>query len=83
MKSRSGCDLGTVLISKLSFFNIAFGLFSKVNHLHGISLPDYYIVSSFFYKTSKRARVPTFVCLFRDDATTTKVRGCDEGTNLS
>ena len=27
----------------------------------------FYIVSSFFYKKSKQARVPTFVCLFRDD----------------
>ena len=36
-------------------------------------MPDFYIVSSFFYKKSKQARVPTFVCLFCDDATTTKV----------
>ena len=27
-------------------------------------------------------KVPTFVCLFRDDSTTTKGPGCDEGTNL-
>ena len=27
-------------------------------------------------------RVPTFVCLFRDDATTAKGPGCDEGANL-
>ena len=45
-------------------------------------MPDFYIVCSFFYKTSKQARVPTFVWLFRDDATTAKGPGCDEGTNL-
>ena len=28
------------------------------------------------------ARVPTFVWLFCDDATTAKGRGCEEGTNL-
>ena len=33
-------------------------------------------------KKSKQARVPTFVWLFRDDATTAKGPGCDEGTNL-
>ena len=43
---------------------------------------DFYIISSFFYKKSKQARVPTFVCLFRDDATTAKGPGCDKGTNL-
>ena len=31
---------------------------------------------------SKQARVPTFVWLFRDDATTAKGPVCDEGTNL-
>ena len=46
------------------------------------TLPDFYIVSSFFYKKSKQARVPTFVWLFSDDATTAKGPGCDEGTNL-
>ena len=51
-------------------------------YLHGIALPDFYIVSSFYYKKSKQARVPTFVCIFRDDATTAKGPGCDEGTNL-
>ena len=40
------------------------------------------LVSSFFYKISKQARVPTFVCLFRDDSTTGEGPGCDEGTNL-
>ena len=49
---------------------------------HGIALPDFYIVSSIFYKISKQARVPTFVWLFRDDATIAKGPGCDEGTNL-
>ena len=51
-------------------------------YLHGKSLPDVYIVSLFFYKKPKQARVPTFVCLFRDDATTARGPGCDEGTHL-
>ena len=33
-------------------------------------------------KRSKQARVPTFVWLFRDVATTAKGPGCDEGTKL-
>ena len=41
---------------------------------------DFYTVSSFFYKKSKQARIPTFVWLFRDDATAAKGSGCDEGT---
>ena len=45
-------------------------------------MPDFYIVSSFFYKESKHERVPTVVWLFRDDATTAKGTGCNEGTNL-
>ena len=45
-------------------------------------MPDFYIVSSFFYKKSKQARVPTLVWSFCDDATTAKGLGCDEGTNL-
>ena len=45
-------------------------------------MPDFYIVILFFYKNSKQARVPTFVWLFRDDATTAKSPGCDERTNL-
>ena len=45
-------------------------------------MPDFYIVSSFFYKKAKHARVPNFVWLFIDDATTAKCPGCDEGTNL-
>ena len=40
------------------------------------------MISSFFYKKSKQASVPTFVCLFRDYATTSKGPECDEGTNL-
>ena len=39
-------------------------------------------VEKSFYKKSKQARVPTFVCLFRDNATTAKGPGCDEATNL-
>ena len=46
------------------------------SYLHGI-------VSSFFYKKIKQARVPTFVWLFRDDATTSKGPRCDEGTNFT
>ena len=34
------------------------------------------------YKKSKQKRVPTFVCIFHDDATTAKGPGCDKGTNL-
>ena len=52
------------------------------SYLHRIALPDFYIVSSFFYKRSKQARVPTFVWLFRNVATTAKGPGCEEGTNL-
>ena len=47
-----------------------------------MALQDSYIVSSFFYKKSKQARVPTFVLLFCDDAASAKRSGCDEGTNL-
>ena len=46
-------------------------------------MPDFYINNSFFYNKSNQARVPTFVYLFRDDATTAKGPGCDEGTNFS
>ena len=45
-------------------------------------MPDFNIVISFFHKKPKQARVTTFVCLFRDDATIAKGPGCDEGTNL-
>ena len=55
---------------------------ARWSYLHGIALPDFYIISSFFYKKSKQARVHTFVCLFRDDASIAKGPGCDEGTNL-
>ena len=47
-----------------------------------MALQDSYMVSSFFYKKSKQARVPTFVLLFCDDAASAKRSGCDEGTNL-
>ena len=73
----------TVLISKQSFFqHHVWPVKQGKSYLHGIALPDLYIVSSFFYKKSKQARVPTFVWLFRDDATTAKGHGCDEGTNF-
>ena len=55
---------------------------TAASFLHGIALPDLYIVSSIFYKKLKQARVPTFVWLFRDDATSAKGPGCDEGTIL-
>ena len=44
-------------------------------------MPVFYIVHS-DTKKSKQARVTPFVWLFRDDATTAKGPGCDEGTNL-
>ena len=46
------------------------------------SIVGFYIVSSYFYKKSKQATVPTFVWLFRDDATTAKGPVYNEGTNL-
>ena len=80
-KSRSWFDLVTVLISKQSFFQHHVWPFQlDKSYLHRIALPDFYISSSFFYKKSKEARVPTFVCLFRDDASTAKGSGCDERT---
>ena len=76
-------DLVTVFISKQSFFQYhAWPVYQGKWYLHGIALPDFIIVSPFFYKRSKQARVPTFVWLFRDVATTAKGPGCDEGTNL-
>ena len=82
-ESRSVFDLVTVLISKQSFFqHRVWPVYQGKSYLHGIPLPDFYIVGPFFYKRSKQARVPTFVWLFRDVATTAKGPGCDEGTNL-
>ena len=76
-------DLVTVLISKQSFFqHHIWPVYQSKSYLHGIALQDFCIVSSLFYKNSKQARVPTFVWLFRDVATTVKGPGCDEGTNL-
>ena len=43
-----------------------------------MALSNFYVVSSFFYKISKQARVPTFVWLFRDDATTAKGPVCEK-----
>ena len=80
-KSGSGFDLVTVLISKQSFFqHRSWPVKQGKSYLHGIELPDFYI-AHFFYKKSKQARLLTFVWLFRDDATTVKGPGCDEGTN--
>ena len=84
-KSHSVFDLVTVLISKQSFFqHHVWPVYQGKSYLHGIAVPDFYIASPFFYKISKQARlrVPTFVWLFRDVATTAKGPGCDEGTNL-
>ena len=82
-KFRSVFDLVTVLISKQSFFqHHVWPVYQGKSYLRGIALPHFYIVSPFFYKRSKQARVPTFVWLFRDVATTAKGPGCDEGINL-
>ena len=60
-KSRSVFDLVTVLISKQNFFqHHVWPVYQGKSNLHGIALPDFYIVSSFFYKKSKQAKVPTF-----------------------
>ena len=86
IKVKNSCsvfDLVTVLISKQSFFqHHNWPVYQGKSYLHWIALPDFYIVSPFFYKRSKQARVPIFVWLFRDVATTAKGPGCDEGTNL-
>ena len=50
---------------------------NMLNFWRGVS-----IVSSFFYKKSKQARVTTFVRLFLDGATIVKGPGCAEGTHL-
>ena len=82
-KSRSVFDLVTVLISKRSFFqHRVWPVYQGKSYLHGIALPDFYIVSPLFYKKLKQARVPTFVWLFRDVATSAKDPRCDEGTYL-
>ena len=82
-KSRSVFDLVRVLISKQSFIqHHVWPVCQGKSYLHGIALPDFYIFSPFFYKRSKQARVPTFIWLFSDVATTAKGPGCDEGTNL-
>ena len=83
MKSRFGFDLVTFLISKQSFLqHRIWSVQQGKSYLHGLALPDFYIVSSFFFRKSKQAKVSTFVCLIIDDATTAKSPGCDEGTNL-
>ena len=48
------------------------------------AVAGYYAVLAVLVVTrkSKQARVPAFVWLFRDDATTAKGPGYDEGTNL-
>ena len=82
-KSRTVFELVTVLISEQSYFqHRVWPVYQGKSYLHGIALPDCYIVCSFFYKKSKQARVPTFVWLLCDDATNAKGPGCDEGTNL-
>ena len=85
MKSHSRFDLVTVLISKQRFFfqHRIWPVEQGKSYLDGIVLLD--ILHSkliLFQKKSKQARVPTFVCLFRDNATTAKGSGCDKGTNL-
>ena len=39
------------------------------------------MVISFFHKQSKHGKVPTFIWLFHNHATTAKGPECDEGTN--
>ena len=64
-------------ISKQSFFqHRIWPAWQGKSYLHGIALPDFYIVSSFWYIKLKQARVPTFVWLFRDNATTAKGPRC-------
>ena len=59
-KSRSVFDLVTVLISKHSFFqHRVWPVYQGKSYLHGIALPNSYIVSPLFYKKSKQLRVPT------------------------
>ena len=72
-----------VLITKHSFFqHCVWPVKQGKSYLQGIALADFYIVSSLFYKKkSKQARVPSFVWLFCDDATTPKGPGCEEETN--
>ena len=82
-KSRSVFDwLRSSSRSKAFFQHNVWPVYQSKSYLHGIALPDFYIVSPFFNKRSKQVRVPTFVWLFRDVATTAKGPGCDEGTNL-
>ena len=66
-----------------AFFNIAFGLLSKVNHINiWNSIAGFLHSLLILLQKSKQARVPTFVWLLCDDATNAKGPGCDEGTNL-
>ena len=63
MKSHSGFDLVTVLISKQSFFeNRVWPVWQGKSYLHGIALPEFYIIGSFFYKKIKTSK-STYLCL--------------------
>ena len=55
-------DLVTVLISKQSFFqHHVWPVYQGKSYLHGIALPDFYIVSQFFTKDqNKREYLPLF-----------------------
>ena len=60
LKSNSGFDLVTVLISKQSFFQHRIGPVQQgKSDLHGIAFSDFYIALSFFYKNQiKREYLP-------------------------
>ena len=56
-KSRSVLDLDTVLISKQAFFqHHALPVYQGKSYLHGIALPDFYIVSPFFFTKDQNKR---------------------------
>ena len=62
-KSRSKFDLVSVLVSKQSFFqHQMWPVQQGKSYLHGIALPDFYIVISFWYKKIKTSE-STYLCL--------------------
>ena len=81
-KLKKGCSwfqLVTVVMSKLSFFQHCFLCLS---YQHGKALPKFYIVCSVACIKTKHARVPTFVCQFRVEATTERGPECGKETHL-
>ena len=75
-KPRSVFDLVTVLISKQSFFQhrVLPGQQGK-SYLHGMALPDFYIVSSLIYKNSNQTRVTHNGASFRSNDAQLDQRG--------